>query len=555
MSDLVPATQPSTSTLSILSDPAGGSMSNRLRAFTSQPAIRRSLPLFGAVAAIGALALTYAVLSPAPQRTLYSQLDDGQRAEVVAALDKAAIPYKIDRDTGALTVNEEDVYRARMTVAADGGLATPQSGIELLDSLPLGASRTMEGERLRAARERELMLTIKEIDGVDGVRVHLAEPEQSVFVRETSPPSASVMLRLAPGRQLNEPQVIAIANLVANSVSGMSVDNVRVVDQHGRLLSQFGDGKSGALELQAQIEEKLRSQVAKLLTPVLGADAFTSEVQVELDMEERTAAREAYDRDGAVRQETEASSRSASAGAVGVPGMTSNTPPLAATVQQGAQPATPPAQPGAAPVMGETRTSRSYELGREVSVSNTGPGGIKRMTVAVMLSAEAMKKGKPADLERLKALIGAAVGADANRGDQVEVMVRSFADTAAEEEVPFYEASWFATLVRYGATLIGLLLVLLLGVRPLLRALRGDSKASESAAQDDEATEQTDMLTSDDPADVDGGVVVDRGRDPIDRSMLNRQIGAAQRFVEEKPDRAVVAIRQMLGDAQPGTAS
>src|SRR5690606_4613269 len=116
------------------------------------------------------------------------------------------------------TVNEEDVYRARMTVAADGGLATPQSGIELLDSLPLGASRTMEGERLRAARERELMLTIKEIDGVQGVRVHLAEPEQSVFVRETSPPSASVMLRLANGRQLNESQVTAIANLVANSV-------------------------------------------------------------------------------------------------------------------------------------------------------------------------------------------------------------------------------------------------------------------------------------------------------------------------------------------------
>ena len=529
-------------------------MSSRLRMFSAQPAIRRALPVFGAVAAIGALALTYAVLSPAPQRTLYSQLDDGQRAEVVAALDKAAIAYQIDRDTGALTVNEEDVYRARMTVAAEGGLATPQSGIELLDSLPLGASRTMEGERLRAARERELTLTIKEIDGVQGVRVHLAEPEQSVFVRDSAPPSASVMLRLAPGRQLNEQQVIAITNLVANSVSGMSVDNVRVVDQHGRLLSQLGDGKSGGLELQAQIEEKLRSQVAKLLTPVLGAGAFTSEVQVELDMEERTAAREAYDRDGAVRQETEASSRTTGSGAVGVPGMTSNTPPPPAAVEQGAQPAAAP-PPGAPPVMGETRTSRSYELGREVSVSNTGPGGIKRMTVAVVLSAEAMKKSKPADVERLKALIGAAVGADANRGDQVEVMVRSFADTAAEEEIPFYEASWFATLVRYGATLIGLLLVLLLGVRPLLRALRGDSKAADSAALQEEHLDPAEMLESPEQADVDGGVVVDRGRDPIDRSLLNRQIGAAQKFVEERPDRAVVAIRQMLGEAQPGTSS
>ena len=555
MSDLVPSVQPAPSTLSILSDPAGGSMTSRLRAFTAQPAVRRTFPMFGVVAGVGALALTYAVLSPAPQRTLYSQLDDGQRADVVAALDTAAIPYKIDKDSGALTVNEEDVYRARMTVAASGGIATPQSGIELLDSLPLGASRTMEGERLRAARERELMLTIKEIDGVDGVRVHLAEPEQSVFVRETSPPSASVMLKLAPGKQLNERQVTAIANLVANSVSGMSVDSVRVVDQHGRLLSQPGDRNTAGLELQAQIEEKLRSQVAKLLTPVLGAGAFTSEVQVELNMEDRTAARESYDRDGAVRQETEASSRTTGAApAIGVPGMTSNTPPLPATVEQGA-PAPQNAQAGGAPVTGETRTSRSYELGREVSVSNTGPGGIKRMSIAVVLSAEAMKKGKPADMERLKALIGAAVGADVNRGDQVEVMVRSFADGSAEEEVPFYEQSWFAPVVRYGATLIGLLLVLLLGVRPLLRALFGGGKKAESTPEAEEPA-SVELLTNDGEAVADDdGVTIERGPDAIDRSLLNRQIGAAQKFVEERPDRAVVAIRQMLGEAQPGSAS
>src|SRR5690606_22690400 len=127
-------------------------------------------------------------------------------------------------------------YRARMVVASDGALATPESGIELLDNLPLGASRTMEAERPRIARERERMLTIKEIDGVEAVRVHLAEPEHSVFVRDEAPPSASVMMRLAKGRQLSNSQVTAIANLVASSVSGLPVDNVRIVDQNGRLL-------------------------------------------------------------------------------------------------------------------------------------------------------------------------------------------------------------------------------------------------------------------------------------------------------------------------------
>ena len=547
MSDLVPAAQGrQVSPMAILSDPAGGSALQRLRSVAAQPAVRKAMPWFGGMAAIGALALTYAVLSPSPQRMLYSQLDDAQRADVVAALEKASIPYRIDNATGTLTVNEEDLYRARMIAASDGAVATPESGMELLDNMPLGASRTMEGERLRAARERELMLTIKEIDGVEAVRVHLAEPEQSVFVRESSPPSASVMLRLARGRQLNDAQVTAIANLVANSVSGLPVDNVRIVDQHGRLLSQQTGQNATALELQAQMEEKLRAQVSQLLTPVLGAGNFSSEIQVELDMEERTAARESYDKQGVVRRETEESSRvGGGMGAIGVPGLMSNTPPPPAVAQQGAAPAQPQAmQAATTPPSGEMRSTRSYELGREVAVSNVGPGGVKRISVAVALSAEAMKKSKASDIEKIKALVSAAVGADPNRGDQVEVMVRSFAQEEFEEPA-FYETAWFASIMRYAVTLIGLLLVLLLGVRPLLRALRRGPGGGEGMAPAAPATSGGGLAAM--PAE--------RPHEAIDRSLLNRQVGAAQKFVDERPDKAVGAIRQMLNQTQSGASS
>ncbi len=97
---------------------------------------------------------------------------------------------------------EDDLYRARMMVASDGGLAAPETTAEMLDAIPMGSSRTLEGERLRNVRERELMMTIMEIDGVEAVRVHLAQAEKSVFVRENAPPSASVMVRLARGRNL-----------------------------------------------------------------------------------------------------------------------------------------------------------------------------------------------------------------------------------------------------------------------------------------------------------------------------------------------------------------
>lgn len=545
MSELIPAAQSHpVSPLAVLSDPAGGSILNRLRSVASQPAVSKAIPWFGGIAAIGALALTYSIISPAPQRTLYGQLDDAQRADVVAALEKASIPYQIDSNTGSLTVNEEDLYRARMLVASDGAVAAPESGIELLDNMPLGASRTMEGERLRVARERELMLTIKEIDGVEAVRVHLAQAEQSVFVRESAPPAASVMLRLARGRQLSDAQVTAIANLVANSVSGLPLDNVRIVDQHGRLLSQQVGKNATALELQAQMEEKLRAQVNQLLTPVLGPDNFSSEIQVELDMEERTAARESYDKEGVIRQETEATSSSVSGqAAVGVPGMLSNTPPPPGVAREGAQQegGAPQGLPAlATPSQGESRATRTYELGREVAVSNSTPGTVKRISVAVALSAEAMKNGKASDLQKIKALVSAAVGANPERGDQVEVMTRSFAQTEIAEP-EFYEMSWFASVLRYSVTLLGLLLVLLLGVRPLLRALkRSPAQAGQQASPA--------LRIGADPV----AATTPRTHDAIDRSLLNRQVGAAQKFAEERPDKAVVAIRQMLNQAPAG---
>jgi len=552
MDDLVPTSQGTALQPAFgLSAGAGTSPLNALRGLTGQAAVRRALPWFGGVVAIGALALTWSVLSSPPQRLLYSQLDDAQRADIVGALDKASIPYRINNNSGALTVNEEDLYQARMIVASDGALATPESGIELLDSLPLGASRTLEGERVRAARIRELTLTIQEIDAVEAVRVHLAEPEKSVFVRKESPPTASVMLRLAKGRQLSDSQVVAIANLVASSVSGMPVENVRIVDQHGQLLSQRSSADPSAIDLQAQMEEKLRTQINQLLAPVLGLGNFSSEVQVELDMEERTTARESFDNPGVVRQETQEVSGAGTGsggGAVGVPGMLSNTPPPAGVAQEQdgvdqTGESGEPGQPGttaAMPPNGPSRSSRSYEIGREVAVINAATGGVKRMSVAVALSSEAMEKSAKADVESIKTLVSAALGANPERGDQVEVVVRSFAATEFEE-VPFYETGWFASLVRYGVTLLGLLLVLLLAVRPLLKALRGVKLAPDvenPAALIDRS---------------DGGAKADAmhtGHDAIDRSLLNRHVGAAQKFAEERPDRAAVAIRQMLSQPE-----
>jgi len=542
MADLVPMAEPGAprgSLLAPLTDPAGGPALTRLGAFARQEPVRRALPWFLGASAIGASALAWAMLAPAPQRVLYSELDDAERASVVSALDKAAIDYTIDNATGALTVGEDDLYKARMLVASDGALAQPESGAALLDAMPMGASRTLEGERLRTARERELILTIQQIDGVESVRVHLAEGEKSVFVRDNVEPTASVMVRMARGRSLSESQVRAVVNLVAGSVPGLTPDKVRVVDQHGRLISDSSSTTSDRLELQARMEEKLRLQVAGLLTPVLGEGNFTSEIQVELNMDELTSARESYDKEsGVVRTETQAQSSSAGApAAIGIPGALSNTPPPAPTVQPGPPQGTQPPAGAAPAVNGEASSSRLYELNREVAVSSQSPGSLKRVSVAVAISGKAMKGAKPADIEQVRSLVSAAVGANPQRGDQVAVVVRSFEPTA-EEGLPFWEAPWFAMVLRNAVALLAVLLVLLLGVRPILKALRREPSGT-AAAQSAAEPPQPEPITFED-------IVPDPETGTIDRDALTRQVGMAQRLVAEKPDAAVNALRQML---------
>ncbi|MBU6395111.1 MAG: flagellar M-ring protein FliF [Sphingomonadales bacterium] len=565
-----PASPPVTQGLSVfalLTDPAGGSMLARTGAFLGQPPVRRALPWFAGVSAAGLTALLYMTMAPAPQRVLYSDLSDSERAQVVAALDKASIAYSIDNSTGAVSVGENDLYKARMVAASDGAIATPETGTQMLDKLPMGASRTLEGERLLAARERELELTIMQIEGVEAVRVHLAEPEKSVFVRDNAAPTASVMVKLARGRQLADSQVSAIVNLVAGSVPSLSVDAVKVIDQHGRLLSAGKDGDTDRLDLQSRLEEKLRTQVSQLLTPMLGEGNFSSEIQVDLDMDQLTSARESYDKQGVVRSETQSASQTPGPGtASGVPGVLSNTPPPPTTAQPGAPGAQPAPgatpSPGATPAAGESSSARTYELGREVAVTNATPGKIKRLSVAVALSGAIMAKAKPAEIDQIKQLVAAAVGADPARGDQVAVVVRNFSPVAVTPPA-FYETPWFAMVVRNVVALLAVLLTLLLGVRPLIKALKRDpapviAKDSEEAAEG----EAGDALAEGEEG-AEAPVrrrrkkiqqiepIVDPETGEIDPDALSRQVGVAQRIIVEQPDSALNALRQLLNEPAP----
>lgn len=534
----------------------------RAQALAQQPAVRRSLPLLMLAGLVAAALLAWAMLSTPAQRILFASLADADKAAITTALDAANIRSRIDA-AGSITVAEDDYHKARMLLAGQGLPKAAPGGYQILDQLPMGVSRAVEGERLRQARETELARSIQEIDAIAEARVHLATPEASAFVRDRAQPSASVIVRLHPGRVLGEAQIRAIVNLVASSVPGMQPEAVTIVDQAGALLSRPGGGSAGDARIEAQrrVEDKLRTQLAQLLTPMVGAGNFTAEVQAELDLDENQATRESYDKQGVVRAEQgnwSAAPREGPAG--GIPGALSNTPPPAAALTapnapnapQGGKPgaangpaAAAAAAPGAAaPAPGMAKESdsfaRSYETGKQVSVTRATPGAVKRLSVAVLLREEPGKPRSLAEINQINELVRAAVGYDAARQDQVTVVSRKFSTAANGDAGPaWYEAEWVPMAARNATAIVIALLVLLLGVRPALRAIGRRRDAAAGVPTPDGALAGVPMAAA--GGDVaTGGAAIPAPADPAAR------IGMVRALTRDDPARAALAVRDMI---------
>jgi flagellar M-ring protein FliF len=462
-----------------------------LRGLTQQPAFQRALPAMGMLGAVSLAALAWWALQSPAQMPLFQGLTDADKSAVADALGTSGIAYTIDRSTGAIEVAEDEVHKARMVLAGQGLPKAAPAGDALIAALPMGSSRAVEGETLRGAREADLARTIEAIDAVKTARIHLATPEPSVFVRDNSAPAASVMLTLQQGRTLSEAQVRAIRHLVASSVAGMTPEQVSIVDQSGALLSQpDAGGENRNFQLQLQMEERYRQALVALLAPIVGQGNFSVEVHADVEQSESQSTRETYPKDDqALRREEGNRSNAAgadNAAAGGIPGALANQPPPATQVAN--TPAPQQSTPAGSTGNQSSETyARSFDVGREISVTHNPQGRLTRLSVAVALrDAKGAKPRTPAEIAAIDGLIKGAVGFNATRGDVVALSARPFAETEVEP-VALWDKPWVMTIARQvGGLLAGLLIFFLIG-RPLIKMLR--SKAA-ARAERNEAIEQ-----------------------------------------------------------------
>ncbi|MEM7564419.1 MAG: flagellar basal-body MS-ring/collar protein FliF, partial [Pseudomonadota bacterium] len=313
---------------------------NPIDAVAQSKAVRHFGKLIGLAAAIAigtVVVMWSAEPNYAPLATNMSGKDAAQIADTLMSRD---IEFKLDANTGAVLVDQSKLAEARMLIASQGLSQGSVKGLEMLQQdQGLGTSQFIETARYNHALEAELVRSVESLRAVEKARVHLAIPEQSIFIRNRTRPSASVMVRLHPGRVLNRGQVEAIVQMIASSIPMLESSEVKVVDQFGRLLTDDADEGMAQTTRQFDYTRKLEDsyvdRIINLLQPIIGEGKVNAQVAAQLDFSAVESTREAFDPERSVirsEQINEEESRSFSQ-ALGIPGALSNQPPEATALE------------------------------------------------------------------------------------------------------------------------------------------------------------------------------------------------------------------------------
>src|SRR5579864_309976 len=374
-------------------------------------------------------------------RPLYTSMSAEDAAGVVQKLRETGVEYRLLENGGAVLVPSAKLAESRLALAAAGLPKTGRIGFELFDKSTFGATDFVEHINYKRALEGELERSVMSLAEVEQARIHLTLPKESVFLEQQQPAKASVMLKLRPGAEVSQPNVLAITNLVASAVEGLAPEGVSVVDMNGNLLSRPrrstpADGSqitSETLEVRQQLEHDLISKIHTTLEPLLGPDRFRAGASVECDLSSGEQQEETFDPTRSVMassQKSEDVTERASAG-TGIPGTASNLPRGNSNGASGG---------------GTTGTSRrtenvTFQTSRVIRHTRTPQGVIKRMSLAVLLDQTVRWEGegaakhkvfeppKPETIQSLKGLIAAATGLNTERGDQLIIESLPFEST------------------------------------------------------------------------------------------------------------------------------
>jgi flagellar M-ring protein FliF len=478
--------------------PAGvfDSLRERFQALNTNQRLFMGLGFAGLVLALGVV--FSAGKSNQDYRVLFANVNEGDGAAIITALQQMNVPYQFTEGGGAIKVPQVLVYETRLKLAGQGLPKAGNVGFELLENQKFGTSQFVERVNYLRGLEGELARSVSSLGQVKSARVHLAVPKPSAFVREQERPTASVIVTLHPGRVLDGAQIAAIARLVSSAVPGMRAQEVSIMDTEGGIVSTSAVRQDGLdpsqLKYTAELEAALNRRVAAILEPLAGKDGFRAQVSVDLDFDERERTAETFGKNAppnqAIRSQLSIESSGGRSGSGGVPGSLTNQPqdPSKAPITTEAK-----GENLRAPGSVETGTSNAddgssrnektvnFEVDRAIERIKSSKGQLRRISAAVVLDYKYEKGAKvnatrstpytPQEIQQINGLVKDAIGFVQRRGDTVSVANLPFSaePIPVPEETSQFSPDLISQLVRYLAIALGLLFAYFAIARPLLR--------------------------------------------------------------------------------------
>jgi len=420
---------------------------------------------------------------------LFTDLSVDDSASIVKDLERQAVAYQLKSDGAIIMVPKDKVARLRMKLAESGLPKGGGVGYEIFDKTDsLGTTTFVQNINHLRALEGELARTIRSIDRVQAARVHLVLPERPLFSRDKVDASASIVLKMRGA--LEPQQVRAVRHLVASAVNGLKPERVSVIDESGKLLADGAtpDNPLGVSsdERKLAYENRLRSEVETIVSSVVGPGHARVQINADFDVNRITQTSDKFDPDGRVLRSSQTREEQSSATTDNRDGSVSvGTELPGGTRQQQQQPADSGSRGDQSR---KTEEIVNYEISRTTKTEVIEAGRVNRISAAVLVDGIYSKndKGEVAyqprpkeELDRITALVRSAIGFDAKRGDQVEVVNLRFAETTPS---PINELTGWMSYLQFtkdditaaaekGVMALLGLVVLFLVVRPLVRRI------------------------------------------------------------------------------------
>lgn len=486
---------------------------------------------------------------------------------VLDYLDQQKIDYNLEGNTIRVPVSEYSNIKLNMTRA---GLNQPDPAGDdiLLQDMGFGVSQRLEQERLKLSRERQLGKAIEQMRQVRKAQVLLALPKQSVFVRHNQEASATVFLTLGSTNSLKQEEVDSIVDMVSSAVPGMKPTRVTVTDQHGRLLSSgsqdpMATARRKEHELERKQEQALREKIDSVLIPILGIGNYTSQVDIELDFSAVEQTRKRFDPNTpSTRSEYTLEDYNNGNVVAGVPGALSNQPPADASIPQDVKQMKDGSLLGQGSVHKEA--TRNFELDTTISHERRQTGTVNRQTVSVAIRHKPSVNAETGDvtyqplaqaeIDAIRSVLIGAVGFNETRGDLLNVLSVKFAEPETEVmlDVPIWEHPNFNDWIRWLASALVIIAIILILVRPAMKKLinphSDDDEDSEFGA--DGLPLSADGDTSLIGSDIDAGDSFEFGSG-IDLPNLHKDedvLKAVRALVANEPELAAQVVKNWVSE-------